>query len=313
MTNQTKMTAEEYKASLPKGSGGTAYTMETFSVYVNLLYPHITVVPGQEWTGTLSKYRFHCAIHGVFPQLVIAGTMLTASRGCNCRGCKSDASTQSAGKVRKPRATQAERDKAKELHATGMSYADVARELGRSPATIRTWIDPKAHEDSINYNKEWAQNNIEKARVNKKRYRQFDHGRAMFNAMSAKRRALEHNAIFHIEDDDGKLIKVDMWNNGLKNNPDEYHLFVDLEATEKYAELHVACKRYKELTGEEWQVDHLIPLSIGGQEEAANFACRLKSVNLKKGNKLTELDTAVYCSRLFGYPLPDKYHALRGV
>ena len=61
------LTAEEYKSSLlPDGRKKVFWTIETFSVYVNLLYPHVSVVPGQEWTGVLSKYRLLCEKPGEF-------------------------------------------------------------------------------------------------------------------------------------------------------------------------------------------------------------------------------------------------------
>jgi hypothetical protein len=39
----TLLAADEYKASLPTNGLGVIWTMESFSTYINLLYPHVTV------------------------------------------------------------------------------------------------------------------------------------------------------------------------------------------------------------------------------------------------------------------------------
>ena len=289
------MTAEEYKASLlPEGRKYVTWTMETFSVYVNLLYPHITVVPGQEWKGAKSKYRFHCSKHGEFPQLVEAGDMLTASRGCHCRGCSSESKAKSAGKVRKPHATQAERDRAKELHADGLSYAAIGRELGRSDSTIRKWIDPKAHEDSINYNREWNKNNIERARASVKRYFQFDHGRAMRNAISAQRRARFRNIEDYVIIDD-ECIDVD--------KDLTWSLFKDVllppAERKEIQELYLECQYLTETTGIEHHVDHIQPLAKGGEHRMVNLQIITAEENWQKNNTFRIEDQALLAKRLF--------------
>ena len=84
------MTAEEYKASLPKTKtqGFTKWTMETFSTYVHLLYPHVTVAPGQEWTGTRTEYKFICEKHGEY--FALASLILGYKRGNQCKDCQNE-------------------------------------------------------------------------------------------------------------------------------------------------------------------------------------------------------------------------------
>lgn len=85
------MTAEEYKQSLAKpGTTRVYWTMETFSTYVHLRYPHITVVPGQEWTRATSRYKFVCDKHGEYEAQANAILNHTTNRGPQCQGCQAE-------------------------------------------------------------------------------------------------------------------------------------------------------------------------------------------------------------------------------
>ena len=62
--------------------------MESFSRYVSLLYPHISVVPGQEWIGNRSKYKFICDKHGEYESK--ATHLLTLKYGTRCKKCSDE-------------------------------------------------------------------------------------------------------------------------------------------------------------------------------------------------------------------------------
>ena len=104
------ITAEEFKAGLPKRNGGTGWTIDTFSTYVALLYPHVTVVPGQEWSRAQSKYQFLCNKHGVYEAWGF--DILNLNKGCRCRGCTKEINVNSAGSRRQSRSTPEDKHRA---------------------------------------------------------------------------------------------------------------------------------------------------------------------------------------------------------
>ena len=57
---------KEYRDSLPKGRGGTAWTIESFAEVVRLKHQGYSLVPGQEWKGNSTDYKILCPIHGEY-------------------------------------------------------------------------------------------------------------------------------------------------------------------------------------------------------------------------------------------------------
>ena len=84
-----------------------------------------------------------------------------------------------AGKTRAPRATQAEKAKARQLRAAGMSYDAIGAELGRGGRTIHRWCNPEeAEKERLRYARSSEQDR-ERKRANNRRYKkEFEHGRA---------------------------------------------------------------------------------------------------------------------------------------
>jgi hypothetical protein len=80
---------------------------------------------------------------------------------------------------------------------------------------------------------------------------------------------------------------------------DDRQMFVDWKSCEDYARLQATCKELAELHGEEFHIDHLIPLSVGGLHISENFQIKPASVNLSKGNRRTPTDDALFCKRIF--------------
>jgi hypothetical protein len=82
--------ADNYKKTLPKGRGGTAWTMETFSQWVKLRYPEVRVVEGQMWGRNKDIYKFMCEDHGEY--IATAQHVLNQTGkshlGSQCPGCK---------------------------------------------------------------------------------------------------------------------------------------------------------------------------------------------------------------------------------
>jgi hypothetical protein len=148
------ITAEEYKASLPKTQNkrGVLWTIDTFSTYVNMLYPHITVKGGQEWNGSYNvKYTFVCEEHGEYE--AYASHVLCPKKGCQCRKCRDENCNKSAGKKRCPRATKEEKQLAAKLYAELGNYNEVARRMNRSKNAIMKWLNPDFAKRHAEYNR----------------------------------------------------------------------------------------------------------------------------------------------------------------
>ena len=125
--------AKIYKDGLPKGRNGTAWTMDTFSVYVSMLYPHVTVVPGQIWTGSHTKYKFHCDKHGMYEAnathvLKLTGT---SAAGSQCPGCSNDATKARNDAITAAFVGQTSPDGHLILEHIGYHQAPSCKKLGR--------------------------------------------------------------------------------------------------------------------------------------------------------------------------------------
>jgi hypothetical protein len=294
MTAST-ISAEEYKASLiPAGKKLVRWTMETFSTYVNLVYPHVTVKDGQEWSDANTKYTFLCEKHGEYEAR--ADNVLNLKIGCQCQRCSAEACSSSAGSTRSYRSTKEERFKAELLYQEHGSYSVVARILGRSAQTVRMWLDPNQKQKALEKNKAWRNANRDKARNATNRYFTFEHGKANKRAGHSKRRALEWDALFPVLID-GVWHQVDM--SQYLKNWDDRQMFVDWQSCQDYAQLQATCKELAEIHGEEFHVDHLVPLSAGGLHCTENFQIKQASINCSKNNKRIPADDALFCKRIF--------------
>ena len=80
----------DYTSTLPKHTNkGVAWTIESFTTAVSILFPGYEVVPGQEWSGAFGKYDFICPKHGAYT--TIANSVLRSKHG-SCMGCRNEAS-----------------------------------------------------------------------------------------------------------------------------------------------------------------------------------------------------------------------------
>jgi hypothetical protein len=82
-------------------------------------------------------------------------------------------------------------------------------------------------------------------------------------------------------------------------NWDDRQMFVDFQSCEDYACLQATAKEMAEIHGEEFHIDHLIPLSQGGIHHTDNFKIVPASYNLSKNNKRIPEDEALFCKRIF--------------
>jgi 5-methylcytosine-specific restriction endonuclease McrA len=276
--------AAAFKGSLPKGmGGGTAWNIENFSTWVAARYPWVSVEAGQEWGTTRQNLWLVCTAHGRRYQ-TLPDNILKGSRGCQCRECANEANSTSAGKIRKPRASAAEKRRATELYTELGSYAKVGRILGRSDRTILNWLNPEVAERDRERSRRWDEANRDRHRATKRRYKtEFEHGRAVNKASHSKRRKAKRGEMW-IDEDGTKYLLID---------PPK-----SAEDLSKEQQIYIECERLTRETGVVHHVDHIMPLCMGGQHAWWNLQILTAEENMSKGGKFREEDRLLYTKRL---------------
>lgn len=215
-----------------------------------------------------------------------------------CPACARQRNRDSAGTVRKPRASKALKAFANACHQAGMSYCAIGRLLNKSDETIRQWCNPEVRAKRNESARKWHEANREHHNAIIRRYRtQFEHGKTMRRKREAKRRALEFNSVFDVEVD-GRLVEVNMFPH-LRGDPEGQRLFISDADAAAYAELQKEGDKVAEETGVNQHVDHLIPLTRGGEHQAENFELKPAIENMSKGNTVDIEDSATFARRIF--------------
>ena len=186
-------------------------------------------------------------------------------RGRGCPVCAIRKSTESAGKIRRRKSTEEERQKARDMRSSGMSWQQIADALDRPPSAIRSWCNPEVAERNRIRSNQWFENNRERHYQSIKRYRDFEHGRANKNSSSAHRRAWKLEWYTHCPDDIAAMQAI-----------------------------YLECERITRETGIEHHVDHIWPLSLGGPHLPFNLQIITAEENLKKNASFSEADQAKY-------------------
>jgi 5-methylcytosine-specific restriction endonuclease McrA len=232
-------------------------------------------------------------------------------KGHGCPKCKYSNSINSAGKIRNPRASKKEKERAAELGARGLTLAGVAQQLfneGLSPQlrgakTISRWINPEQADKSRQATVKRRRDPVKRQqdRANARRYQtEFDHGRAGQLVAKGQRRLLKQNTpefVFL----DGEWHEVD--------RRETYRVFgeVLLPAKERKAiqELYLEAQYLTETTGVEHHVDHIQPLSKGGEHLMFNLQIIPALENLSKNDTFRPEDQAELCRRFFNDSNPS--------
>jgi 5-methylcytosine-specific restriction endonuclease McrA len=226
---------------------------------------------------------------------------LLNGKGCpNCRRLKN---INSAGKRRCPRATPEEKQRAIELRATGITCKAVAEQLFeeglsvqlRDENTVMHWTNPNRADKVRLRNAKWDETNREQKRANNRRYySEFSHGKAANYSNSANRRLLKTNTPEYVFLD-GEWHEVD--------RKETYRVFGDvlLPPSERAAieALYTRCQEVSELSGIEHHVDHVQPLSKGGEHCVFNLQLLSAADNLSKNNTFTIQDQRLLATRVF--------------
>ena len=287
--------ASNYRETLPRfyhGKKGTIWTMETFTTYISLRYPQITVDAGQEWVRSEHKYNFTCEDHG--PYSAYAHHMIKADQRCQCRGCKADSCAASAGIKRSPRLTSDEKEQINKLYADGLSYREIGRQVDRDHSVIIPAIHAVKAATEATRSKVWYANNKDRAKQTRDNYQKTLHGAAVAERQAIKRRIAKQNIdpVVYI---DGIAHDVDL--------KETWAVFSKALITEDEARAIAKLQRQKrgltKQTGIPHHLDHIHPLSKGGEHSPFNLQIITKEENLAKSDTFREEDQIELCKRLF--------------
>lgn len=240
----------------------------------------VRVIPGQVWLGDGStpnkhatpaeqKLTYGCYVNPEHPNWEARPSSILQGRGCPA--CKHQAARDSWGKVRKPRASEAEKQKARDLRAQGLTQQQIADQLGRSLFSIQRWCDPEQAERHRLKNAEYQEENRKAINASNRRWaQQTPHGRANHSTANAMRRGE-----YRTYDDEGNLTYQEWERLGPKDQ-------AALEAIEaRLAELNRT--NYMDT---QWSLEHLLPLSKGGEHAPWNLSITPLADNISKGDKL---------------------------
>ena len=308
--------AENYKRTLPKSTGGTKWTGETFARWVKLRYPEITFAPNQEWKGISTKvggkginykYQFICDEHGSYE--AEANHILKPYLGNQCKECKHEACRNSTGKVRRSKATKEEIQQAIDLYKELGNKTEVGRRMGRSRDFVRKCLDPAIKQRVAEQSYARYQSPEVKQRAKETyaiRY-QTEHGKQSKRQADAKRRALGYEAIFPVFIGENQELEMTNCYEGkhLKGGKgitsfEESLYFLDQQSVEDYAKLRAVADQMEIEYGEKFAIDHLIPLSRGGLHHSSNFHIKTDEANSKKNNKRIVEDDKQFALTIFG-------------
>ena len=233
----------------------------------------IVLHPEAVYFHSQKRLRVLCTVCG-HDWMQLPGNLL---RGDGCRPCSIKAAAHQVGVKRSPRATAQEKADATRLFEELGTYRAVGRILGREPSTIRYWLRADVREKECAYAQVWAEQNRARRRCNGGTYRYFD----------PRNREL--------------LLVDDLWSE--LDHRETWRVFgeVLLPAKERKAiqELYLEAQYITETTGVEHQVDHIQPLSKGGEHLMYNLQILPASENRSKNDTFREEDQIELARRLF--------------
>ncbi len=275
----------EFRSSLPKTANGlgVVWDIKSFATAVELLAPGFTVEAGQNWEGYRLPLWLVCPEHGRYQ--VRPNNFLSQLLNSGCPKCNAERDSARAGTIRKRRATETEKNEAKRLYAELGNYRKVGLRLGRSHSTIEHWCNNEYASKRKQRNAEWHVANREHKRETDRRYRtEFSHGKANCRASDARRRKRKRGEIEWMDEVAGLVTLLSPPTTG-----------EDLTKEQAY---YLEAERLTKETGIEHHVDHIWPLSKGGQHIFYNLQVITAEENLKKNARYGPEDQALYAIRV---------------
>ena len=221
------------------------------------------------------------------------------SNKTGCPECARLRDVARAGTRRVRPSSAAEKELAKRMRATGMSYQKIADVLGRSNAAIQVWLNPEYREKDLQRSaKKHARNKASgKSAELSRNYQQTPHGKQSSIKKNHKRRSLEYHCS-GLELVDGRWQENDLWTY-VKGDREAYKLMSFPGADDVVAELKKECDALQQKTGKKYHIDHIISLNRGGSHHPLNLQILTASLNSSKQDTIRPQDAELFCKRIF--------------
>jgi transposase len=214
--------------------------------------------------------------------------------GAGCPECRRLNNINSAGARRCFRSTADERERAIYLRSQGKTFTSIAAELGRSNLAIQTWVDPAQRERVNEYSANRYHKNPSHQKAVKAAYLQTPHGAAADERHQHKRRILKQN-IDPVVFIDGVAHEVDL--------KETWAVFSKALITDEESRAIAKLQRQKreltKQTGIVYHLDHIHPLTKGGEHSPFNLQIITKEENLSKSDTFRMEDQIELAQRLF--------------
>lgn len=92
-------------------------------------------------------------------------------------------------KAKKPRHSEATKKRARQLRRDGLTYPQIAAEVGASEGTVYYWLNPRYAADVKASSRRWKEENPEQVRQNRSEYWRRNKGRISAKDRDRRRRA----------------------------------------------------------------------------------------------------------------------------
>ena len=205
-------------------------------------------------------------------------------------------------------------EQVKELRAQGLSYNKVAVISGIPKKTCILWCNPQSaarsranrlerdqrpgeRERRLAQVKEWQQKNYKKFKRQQWEYhhnvfKHTDEYKEKAAFYSAMRQHYKRGGFTYFEDDLGYEVTFE-------TNWGIYPNFWSPEERKQFAALTRKARALTKQTGIEHHLDHILPMSLGGDHAPYNIQIITKEENLTKSNKYRPEDQTLYVQRIF--------------
>ena len=246
------------------------------------------------WTGNKNPIDVKCTVCN--KEWKSSPDNLKNSKGCP--DCANIRRRNSAGR-RCRWTTEAEREFMNRCKIAGLNNTQIGKMLGRTEAVVAYWVSQKRREVMLDHASKRQERDTAsgKAAERTRNYRATEHGNQAHRKSNQKRRSLKYNCSGS-ELIDGVWQENDLWSY-VDGDRKAYEVMSFEGADEAIAFRTKQCKEFERWSGEEYQIDHIIPLSKGGAHHPLNFQNLPAAVNVSKKNTIRDKDVSLFCKRLF--------------
>jgi transposase len=222
----------------------------------------ISLTADAQYVNNRTHIQVQCQcshVWGVRPYSLLRG---------GCPSCKAQKCRDSAGTKRAPRASESEKALARKLRAEGLSYQDIADQIGRSICTVYGWCNPLQAEKTNRRATNYYEANREYIAHQRRHYRKTEHGNAGHKRRKHARRGI-----------------TEEWNEQENAFVTSYEPTPTGEDLERF---NLISKQHQEWNakgdGVEYWLEHLLPITQGGSATGWwNLSVTTKAENMSKG------------------------------